>query len=122
MKAADVEDELTLKIKDVTEETVGAGKEKETKLCVWFTNHKQGLLLNKTNNRTLRGAFGDETEEWIGKRVVVFVVETERGPGLRVRIPTPKGNGGEKAKSAITPTTRPIKSSKNDDLDDEINF
>jgi hypothetical protein len=106
----------------VTEETVGAGKDKETKLCVWFTNHKQGLLLNKTNNRTLRGAFGDETEKWIGKRVVIFVVETERGPGLRVRIPTPKGNGGEKAKSAITPTTRPIKSSKNDDLDDEINF
>ena len=64
MKAADVEDELTLKIKDVTEETVGAGKEKETKLCVWFTNQKQGLLLNKTNNRALRGAFGDETDEW----------------------------------------------------------
>jgi hypothetical protein len=122
MKAADLDEgeELLLKIKDVTEETVGAGKDKETKLCVWFTNHKKGLLLNKTNNRTLRGAFGDETDEWIGKRVVVFVLETERGPGPRVRIPTPKGNGGGKTKSADTPTTRPIKSSKDDDLDDSL--
>jgi hypothetical protein len=103
MKAADLDEELLLKIKDVTEEPIGAGKEKEMKLCVWFTNQKQGLLLNKTNNRTLRGAFGDETDEWVGKRVTVFVVETDRGPGLRVRIPTPKGNGGGKAKTADTP-------------------
>jgi hypothetical protein len=122
MKAAELDDEVALKIKDVTEEPVGTDKEKETKLCVWFTNHKQGLLLNKTNNRTLRGAYGDETDEWVGKRVVVFVAEADRGPGLRVRIPTPKGNGGEKAKGADKPATRPIKSSKDDDPDDEINF
>jgi hypothetical protein len=122
MKAADLDEELLLKIKDVTEEPVGAGKEKEMKLCVWFTNQKQGLLLNKTNNRTLRGAYGDETDEWVGKRVVVFVVETERGPGLRVRIPTPKGNGGEKVKAAAanTPATRPIRSPKDDDLNDSL--
>ena len=127
MKAADLDEreELLLRIKDVTEEPVGTGKEKEAKLCVWFNNHKQGLLLNKTNNRTLRGAFGDETDEWVGKRVVVFVVETERGPGLRVRIPTPKGNGGEKVKAASTPAThtpatRPIRPPKDDDLDDSL--
>jgi len=42
MKAADFDEgeELLLKIKDVTEETVGAGKDKETKLCVWFTNQR----------------------------------------------------------------------------------
>jgi hypothetical protein len=120
MKAADLDKELLLKIKDVTEEPVGAGKEKETKLCVWFTNQKQGLLLNKTNNRALRGAFGDETDEWAGKRIVVFKTETDRGPGLRVRIPAPKGNGGGKTKSADTPTTRPIKSSKDDEPDDSL--
>ena len=27
---------------------------------VWFTNDERGLVLNKTNNRTLRGAFGDD--------------------------------------------------------------
>ena len=130
MKATELEEDLTLKIKNVTEEVVGQGKEKETKLCVWFTNHKQGLILNKTNNRTLRGAFGDETDEWTGKRVVVFAAETDRGPGLRVRLPTPKGekNGSGVKKAGLagrasdTPATRPIKSSDNDDMNDEINF
>jgi hypothetical protein len=120
MKAVDLDEELFLKIKGVTEEIVGTGKEKETKLCVRFSNHKQGLLLNKTNNRTLRGAFGDETDEWVGERVVVFAVETERGPGLRVRIPPPKGNGGEKVKAAKTPATRPIRSPKDDNLNDSL--
>ena len=76
--------------------------------------------MNKTNNRTLRGAFGDETDEWAGKRVVVFVTETDRGPGLRVRIPMPKGNGGGKTKPADTPATRQIKSSKDDDMNDSL--
>lgn len=128
MKAAELDEEVTLKIKDVTEEPVGTGKEKEIKLCVWFTNHKQGLILNKTNNRTLRGAFGDETDGWVGKWVVVFAAETDRGPGLRVRIPTPKGekngSGGKKAKPAgkasDTPASRPIRSPKDDDLNDSL--
>ena len=122
MKAVDLDGEVTLKIKDVTEEVVGTGKEKKSKLCVWFNGQKQGLLLNKTNNRTLRDAFGDETDEWVGKRVTVFVVETDRGPGVRVRIPTPKGNGGEKAKTADTPPTRPIKSlsKADDDMNDSL--
>ena len=119
MKATDLDEDLLLKIKDVTEEVVGIGKEKETKLCVWFTNHKQGLILNKTNNRTLRGAFGDETDDWTGKRVVVFAAETDRGPGLRVRIPTPKGDKNT-GKASDTSATRPIKSPDNDDMNDSL--
>ena len=29
-------------------------------------------MLNKTNLRTLRGAFGDDTANWVGKVIVVF--------------------------------------------------
>ena len=51
-------------------------------------------MLNKTNNRTIRGAFGDDTADWIGKIIVVFPTMTDfRGkmtPALRVRIPPPK--------------------------------
>jgi hypothetical protein len=75
---------------------------------VWFTNDKRGLVLNKTNNRTLRGAFGDDVSGWKDKIVVVFPTTVEfRGkmvPGLRVRIPAPKqataGNGQATAPSA----------------------
>ena len=66
----------------------------EKKLVVWFTNDERGLVLNKTNNRTIRGAFGDDTADWIGKIIVVFPTMTDfRGkmtPALRVRIPPPK--------------------------------
>src|SRR5262252_7695973 len=93
-KAADMPTEKKLRIKDVTEEWIGMGNDKEKKLCVWFTNDSRGLVLNKTNNRTLRGAFGDACDGWKGKIVVVFPTQDEfRGrmvPVLRVRIPPPK--------------------------------
>ena len=63
-------------------------------MCVWFTNDERGLVLNKTNNRTIRGAFGDDTANWVGKIIVVFPTMADvRGkmtPALRVRIPPPK--------------------------------
>jgi hypothetical protein len=101
-KAADIPQEKKLRIKDVTEEEIGVGRDKERKLCVWFTNDTRGLVLNRTNNRSLRGAFGDACDGWKGKIIVVFPTQDDfRGrmvPVLRVRIPSPKqpaaaGNG-----------------------------
>jgi hypothetical protein len=64
------------------------------------------LVLNKTNLRTLRGAFGDDTAGWAMKVIVMFPMMADNGkPGLRVRIPPPKqaaaspGNGAAKAAS-----------------------
>jgi hypothetical protein len=96
-KADGLDGDLKLRIKGVTEELVGAGAEKEKKLVVWFTNDERGLVLNRVNNRTLRGAFGDDTAGWAGKVIVIFPTMVEmRGkmvPGLRVRIPPPKHGG-----------------------------
>jgi hypothetical protein len=58
-KAADLTQEKKLRIKEATEELIGTGHDKEKKLVVWFTNDEHGLVLNKTNNRALRAAFGD---------------------------------------------------------------
>ena len=94
LKADDIKGEKKFRIKDVTVETVGDGADKTQKLIAWFTNDKRGLVINKTNNRVLRGAFGDDTTGWQSKIIVVFVMMvTMRGqlvPGLRVRIPPPK--------------------------------
>ena len=56
LKAADLQREKKFRIKNATEELIGA-EQKEKKLVVWFTNDEHGLVLNKTNNRTIRGAF-----------------------------------------------------------------
>jgi hypothetical protein len=91
-KAEDIKGEKKFRIKDVTEEKIGDDKEK--KLVCWFTNDERGLILNKTNNRTLRGAFGDPVKGWIGKIIVIFTMLVDNrgkmGPGMRIKIPPPK--------------------------------
>ena len=94
LKADDSDGDRKFRIKAVTEALIGAGAEKEKKLVVWFTNDERGLVLNRVNNRALRGAFGDNTVGWVGKIIIIFSMMVEmRGkmvPGLRVRIPPPK--------------------------------
>ena len=96
-RAADIDGDLKLRIKSVTAADIGQGADKERKLVVWFTNDDRGLPLNKTNIRTLSGAFGDSCEGWTGKVIVLFSTMVDfRGTvkeASRVRIPPPKGNG-----------------------------
>jgi hypothetical protein len=128
LNAKDLTSEKKLKIKNVTEEDIGMGKDKERKLVVWFTNDNRGLVLNRTNNRTLRGAFGDDCAGWVGKIIVVFPTMAESfgemKPALRVRIPPPKGNGGSAAAKPTAPPPPPAIDPAgidvDDDLDDEI--
>jgi hypothetical protein len=132
-KAEDLTTERKLKIKAVTEEEVGIGKDKEKKLVVWFTNDPRGLVLNRVNNRTLRGAFGDACAElWPGKIIILFPTMAEfRGtmkPALRVRIPPPKGNGHPMTQPLRPPPAPapvevdPAEIDVDDDLNDEINM
>ena len=150
LKAADLKGEKKFRIKNVTEELVGTEAQKEKKLVVWFTNDERGLVLNKTNNRAIRSAYGDDTAGWVGKIIAVFPTMVDmRGkmtPALRVRIPPPKqaaaaapapeavqsGNGA----AAVAPTQKlmaaapPVDPELEDDpvkpladeLNDEINF
>jgi hypothetical protein len=146
MNAGDLVSEKALRIKTVTVETMPRGEQKPV---LWFTNHQKGLILNKTNNRTLRGSFGDDMEQWSGKVIVVYPTTADFGGktvgALRVRIPPPKqattgtttgattGNG-QPAKTTKPAAAKPAaakdgdvlppepKPSLADDLDDEIGF
>ena len=94
LKAADLDKEKKFRIKSATDEVVGMGDDKEHKLILWFTNDEHGLVLNRTNIRVLREAFGDTVDSWTGKVIVVYPTTVDfRGklvPALRVRIPPPK--------------------------------
>jgi hypothetical protein len=108
LKAADLQREKKFRIIAATEEEVGEKQEK--KLVIWFTNDKRGLVLNKTNNRTIRGAFGDAVDGWKNKIIVIFPTMTDvRGkltPALRVRIPPPK-QAATAAPTVAAPTAAP---------------
>ena len=144
LRAEDLKAEKKFRIKAVTAEVVGNDLKKEQKLVVWFTNDERGLVLNKTNNRTLRGDFGDDTSVWPNKIIVVFPTMVDIGgkmtPALRVRIPSPKQatSGGNGQAAAVPPQPAPsalpqqldefgqaqsaAKPSLADDLDDELLF
>jgi hypothetical protein len=108
-------------------------------------------VLNRVNNRTLRGAFGDDTAGWTGKVIIIFPMMVEmRGkmvPGIRVRIPPPKQSGqaaiaakpkpsgnGQSAVAAKSkppvdedledelPAQPPAKAADADEFNDEIDF
>ena len=66
-----------LRIRSVTSEGFDKEGGQERKLVLWFSNDDRGLVLNKSNNRTLRGAFDDDTANWVGKVIVVFPMMTE---------------------------------------------
>ena len=119
-RAEDLKEEKLLKIKGVTEEMVGQGADQSQKLVVWFTNSKKGLALNRTNNRTIRGAYGDDVVGWSGKIIVLYPTTAEfrgkMGPAMRVRIPPPK----EAYKATASPpkqTPKPV-DEELDDFDD----
>src|SRR5215831_3562299 len=128
LKSEDLPAEKKFRIKSVTEEEVGIGKDKERKLVVWFTNDSRGLVLNRVNNRTIRGAFGDTCESWTGKIIVAFPTMAEfRGemkPALRVRIPPPKGSNGQPAAKSATPPPAPVAAAIDPaemDVDEDLN-
>src|SRR5262249_52764800 len=126
-KAADMQAEKKLLIKDVTEEEIGVGQDKEKKLCVWFTNDARGLVLNKTNNRTLRGAFGDECAGWKRNLIVAYPTTDEcRGrmvQVLSVRTPPPKEGNRQTVAAKPKPPAPPTDAELLDDeLNDDLNF
>ena len=125
-KAADMQAPKKLRIKDVTVEEIGVDK-KEKKLVVWFDNDPRGLVLNKTNNRTLRAAFGDNCAGWKGKIIVAYPTtdgfQGRMVPALRVRIPPPKeGNGQTVAASPKPSAPAPDAELLDDELNDDLNF
>ena len=87
LKAAMIgEDRFRLEIRQVAEELVG--QEEDRKLVVYFSGTEKGLVLNATNANTLAEAYGDDSDTWPGKVIVLFTEWTEYGgkrmKGLRV--------------------------------------
>jgi hypothetical protein len=94
-RAADIPPgrELRLRIADVAMEAVGEdGDEKPTLI---FDGQKQALVLNKTNAEVLVEAFGDDSDTWVGREVLLFPTQTRYGgkkvPCLRLKVAETNG-------------------------------
>lgn len=100
-KASDLEDdEMTVTMKTVKQETVGQGAQSEEKWVLYFRGQEKGLVLNKTNTTTIAKLYGDDTDSWAGKRITLFPTQVDmqgrQVDAIRVKNKAPK----ETAKAA----------------------
>ena len=73
LKAADIQHKpKTLTIASIGEEEVAG----ETKIVVRFEKTDQAWVMNRTNAYILTEEWGDETEDWIGKKVLLKADKT----------------------------------------------
>lgn len=73
VKAADLSGKtVTLAIDKVVLETLGHGQDQERKPVIYFQKATKGMILNAVNARTIAGLYGDETDEWTGKRISIY--------------------------------------------------
>ena len=61
----------TLIISQFAMENVGAEGKAETRPVLYFSNHEQGLVLNKTKAEIISEALGPETDGWIGHAIII---------------------------------------------------
>jgi hypothetical protein len=75
LKSSDLgDDDHVVTIKDVRQEMVGQGKDQQLKLVMEFEELARGLILNKTNATTISKVLdSDNTDDWIGQRVILWV-------------------------------------------------
>ena len=126
LKADDLKGrEVTVVIQSADIETVG---QKDRKIVMYFRGKEKGMVCNKTNANRIAFSYGDDTDAWIGKSIILYgeVVDFQGKPtlGLRVRVPSPTA-----AAPAHQPTVQhaPVVEQASrykplDDLDDEIGF
>jgi hypothetical protein len=49
------------------------GNANETRWVLYFKELQKGMVLNTTTIRVLENAFGDDSDDWMGKKVKVYV-------------------------------------------------
>lgn len=91
LKASEFEKDTLLTMARVDIEEVAGD---EHKPVLYFHERTKGVVLNRTNARTITEAYGEDTDEWSGQKIVVFQMMTQnpRGEpvmGIRVRKPKP---------------------------------
>lgn len=93
LRKEDFDEDRVLTIKGVRLEDVG--NQGEQRWVVHFREVDKGMVLNITSIRVLEGAYGDDSDGWVGKRVMVYVdpnvsFQGRVVGGLRLRAPKQK--------------------------------
>jgi hypothetical protein len=108
--------DITVRIDRIQMEEVG--EERKEKPVLYFESKSKGMVLNVTNAKTISASYGNDSEDWRGREIVLFETSVsykgETKPGIRVRVPKGKR---EPEKVEVAPSK-----SIAETIDDDIPF
>ena len=106
LKAADIEGTPTVTIADIAFEAVG--KENEIRPILYYEGEAKGIVLNKTNATNISKLYGYETEDWLGKSVMLGATFVDfNGQSVEaIRIYPPKRAAPANARTSVNTPTR----------------
>jgi len=94
LKAEDLgDDEPVVTIERVVMETLESkDRGKQEKPVAYFKGIEKGFVFNKTNWALIARQHGDESDDWVGKQIVLFVMDVEAFGEMvnAIRVKTPK--------------------------------
>jgi len=114
MRKEDIDDDTPATIKSLKLEDM-PGDSGEQRWVLHFREQSKGMVLNTTTIRVLEKTFGDESDDWTGKKVILYVDPnvTFKGQvvgGLRLR----------PVKSAAKPAQLVAAAAPAEEFDDQI--
>lgn len=88
-------------------ELTSQGNRKSKKPIVFFQGKDKGFALNKTNAKTIAQLYGNDTTQWVGKRITIFPTTTTFGSEtvdcIRVRPRIPQAQARSNGRRAEEP-------------------
>lgn len=126
LKAGDLQDREARVVMDHVElKDVGD----ETKPVLFFQGKDKGLVLNKTNSNNIAMIYGDDTDDWAGRELILYPTMVDyQGrsvPAIRVKVPRPMAPPRDAVVPAAVLAHRPNGAHRvpiRSELNDEVPF
>jgi hypothetical protein len=117
LRKEDFEEDRVMTIRGIKLEDM-PGDDGTQKWVLYFKEEAKGMALNVTTIRVLEAAFGDDSDAWMGKRVMVYVDPNVSFGGrvvggIRLRAP-------KKTAAPVSKATEPPQADR--EFDDDIPF
>lgn len=98
LRASDLDSDTPVTMKSLIMEEIN----QEKKPILYFREEAKGLVLNKTNGKMIGSLHGGETDNWPGKKIILYPTKVDfRGDHvdtIRVREQIPAQQGDESAR------------------------
>jgi arabinogalactan endo-1,4-beta-galactosidase len=98
------------------------------KPILFFQGKEKGMVLNKTNANNIAALYGDDTEDWNGKEIVLFEAmvdyQGKTVAAIRVRAPQHKDRAQAGGPTYMTAgnVTGPAQGGRQDPMSDDVPF